>query len=513
MISGTLRPFIFATAALAVGAFAAAPPKKDLDDPNAPVSYFKRIRPIFQAQCQGCHQPARAKGGYIMTDFARLIEGGEDSAKDGTHAIIPKDPDKSTLLKLITPVNGEAEMPKKKPPLPEADQQLIRRWIAEGAVDDTPANARQRFDAEHPPVYQRPPVVTSLDFSPDGTLLAVAGFHEVLLWKADGSELLGRLIGLSERIQSVRFSPDGKKLAAGGGRPAQMGEVQIWEVEKRKLALSVPVGFDTVYGVAWSPDGKLVSFGCPDNSLRVIDAETGAQTLQQNSHSDWVLGTVFTQKGDQLLSVGRDMSTKLTEVATARFIDNISSITPGALRGGLQTVARHPQRDEFLIGGADGIPQAYRLNRKVQRKIGDNALCIRKWPAMEGRIYAADYSPDGTRFAAASSLDGKGAVNFYNYDFNTEMPAEMVAIEGKDDGARTADEKAKIAAHYVSDTKLLASAPLDGGVYALRYLHDGSGVAVAGEDGKVRFIAAADGKVVKEFVPVPLGPAPETAAK
>jgi mono/diheme cytochrome c family protein len=266
MITGTLRPFIFVTAALAVGAFAAAPPKKDLDDPNAPVSYFKRIRPIFQAQCQGCHQPARAKGGYIMTDFAKLIEGGEDAAKDGTHAIIPKDPDKSTLLKLITPVNGEAEMPKKKPPLPEVDQQLIRRWIAEGAVDDTPANARQRFDAEHPPVYQRPPVVTSLDFSPDGTLLAIAGFHEVLLWKADGSELLGRLIGLSERIQSVRFSPDGKKLAAGGGRPAQMGEVQIWDIEKRKLALSVPVGFDTIYGVAWSPDGKMVSFGCPDNS-------------------------------------------------------------------------------------------------------------------------------------------------------------------------------------------------------------------------------------------------------
>src|SRR3954469_45532 len=118
-------------------------------------------------------------------------------------------------------------MPPKKTPLAETDIALVRRWIAEGAVDDTPANARQRFDAEHPPVYQRPPVVTSLDFSPDGTLLAIAGFHEVLLWKADGSELLARLIGLSERIQTVRFSPDGKKLAACGGRPAQMGEIQI----------------------------------------------------------------------------------------------------------------------------------------------------------------------------------------------------------------------------------------------------------------------------------------------
>ena len=216
--------------------------------------------------------------------------------------------------------------------------------------------------------------------------------------------------------------------------------MQIWDVEKRKLTLSAPIGFDTVYGVSWSPDGKSVSFGCSDNTLRAIDAQTGAQVLQQASHSDWVLDTVFTHKGDQLVSVGRDMSAKLTEVATQRFMDNISSITPGALRGGLQCVARHPARDEFLVGGADGIPQAYRIVRKVQRRIGDNALCIRKWPAMEGRIYGVAFSPDGTKFAAASSLDDKGMLNFYNYDMSTEMPPEILAIENKA-GARMRKRK------------------------------------------------------------------------
>ena len=264
-------------------------------------------------------------------------------------------------------------MPKKQQPLLGPEIALIRRWVAEGAVDDTPPNARQRYDAEHPPVYHRAPVITSMDFSPDGSLLAVAGFHEVLLWKADGSELLARLVGLSDRIQTVRFSPDGKRLVACGGRPAQMGEVQIWDVEKRKLILSAPIGYDTVYGASWSPDGKIVSFGCPDNAVRAIDSSTGAQVLQQVSHSDWVLDTVFTHEGDKLVSVGRDMSAKLTEVATQRFIDNISSITPGALRGGLQSVARHPKRDEFLVGGSDGIPEAYRIVRKVQRRIGDDA--------------------------------------------------------------------------------------------------------------------------------------------
>jgi WD40 repeat protein len=287
-----------------------------------------------------------------------------------------------------------------------------------------------------------------------------------------------------------------------------MGEIQIWNVEKRALELSVPVGFDTLYGANWSPDGKSISFGCPDNAVRAIDAETGKQILQQSSHNDWVLDTVFTHKGDQLVSVGRDMSAKLTEVATQRFIDNISSITPGALRGGLQTVARHPQRDEFLVGGADGIPQAYRLVRKVQRRIGDNALCIRKWPAMEGRIYATDFSPDGTRFAAGSSLDGKGAVNLYNYDFNTEMPADIVALENKASDARSAEEKQKVEAHYTSDVKLLASAPFEAGIYALCFRPDGAVVAVAGEDGIVRFLNATDAKVVKEFVPVPISSEP-----
>ena len=119
---------------------------------------------------------------------------------------------------------------------------------------------------DHPPDYTRPPVIPASTSRPTGQLLAVAGFHEVLLWKADGSELVGRLVGLSERIESVGFSPDGKKLAVTGGRPARMGEVQVWDVAKRKLALSVPVTFDTVYGASWSPDGTKIAFGCADNT-------------------------------------------------------------------------------------------------------------------------------------------------------------------------------------------------------------------------------------------------------
>lgn len=182
----------------AVAAVSASGPK---------VSYDKQIRPIFQAQCQGCHQPAKAGGGFVMTAFDRMLKGGESEMP----AIVPGKAEESYLVDKITPQNGKAEMPQDKPPLSAAELDLIGRWIAQGALDDTPQTAKARYDMSHPPEYTRLPVIPALAFSPDGTLLAVAGFHEVLLWKSDGSELAGRLVGLSERVESLAFSPDGQK--------------------------------------------------------------------------------------------------------------------------------------------------------------------------------------------------------------------------------------------------------------------------------------------------------------
>ena len=41
------------------------------------VSYFKDVRPIFQQNCQGCHQPAKAQGGYVMTDHPSMLKVGD----------------------------------------------------------------------------------------------------------------------------------------------------------------------------------------------------------------------------------------------------------------------------------------------------------------------------------------------------------------------------------------------------------------------------------------------------
>ena len=437
--------------------------------PAAKVSFFRDVRPVLQEQCQGCHQPAKRSGEYVMTPFAALIKGGESNSP----AIVAGKPADSNLLTQITPDKGKAEMPKGKAPLAATQIELIRRWIAEGAIDDTPASAAAAFDAAHPPVYHLPPVLSAVDYSPDGSLLAVSGYHEVLLWKADGSALVDRLVGLSERIQSLAFSPDGKKLAVAGGSPARLGEVQVWDVAKRKLLLSVPMTYDTLYGVSWSPDGNHIAFGCADNSVRAIDAATGAQVLFQGAHNDWVLGTVFSKDASHLISVSRDRSMKLIEFATQRFVDNITSITPGALKGGLASVDRNPKSDEVVVGGADGVPKIYHIFRPAgkARQIGDDNNLIRVFDGMAGRIYAVEYNRDGTRIVAGSSSQGTGEIRVYN--------AETAQLVCKFDGQ-------------------------PGPIYTARFSPDGHQVAAAGFSGKVMLMDAATGKLLKEFTPVPL---------
>ncbi len=484
--------------------------------PAEPVSFHRDIRPILQAHCQGCHQPAKADGDYVMTQFDRLVKGGESESA----AIVPGKPDESYLIEMITPAKGEAQMPQGKPPLAAEQLELIRRWIRQGAVDDTPQNARQRYDQDHPPIYSLPPVITSLDYSPDGKWLAVAGFHEVLIHRAEGG-LVARLVGLAERIESVSFSPDGKRLAATGGLPGRAGEVQVWDLEETQadgktsltaeLAISIPVTHDTVYAGKWSPDGKLIAIGCGDNSVRIFDATSGEQVLFQGAHNDWVLDAVFSVDGKHLMSVGRDMSAKLIEVATERFVDNITSITPGVLKGGIQAVARHPSRDEIVIGGADGVPKVYRVFRQTVRKIGDDANLIRRLPQLKGRIFAIAVSHDGKRIASSSSLNGAGQVAIDGYEFDTALTAELKKIMSKVAATRTPDERKKLEAYRTEGLKRYATIDFPAGIFAVDFHPDGKTLAVAGFDGQIRLIDVAGGKVRKTIAAVEVSPATEVA--
>jgi WD40 repeat protein len=392
--------------------------------------------------------------GLDLTTFAGFKTGGTKGA-----AFVPGDPAASLAIKYLT---GELKpsMPMGLPMLPAADIDVIRQWIKDGAIDDSPAEAI----STEPPVYKQPPVITALKFSPDGKMLAVGGNREVILHNADGSGLIRRLVGKAERILSIAFSKDGKLLVAGGGTPARFGEVQWWDTATGRQLRRAEVTTDTVFGASLAPDASKVAVGCADNTVRVFDSTSAKELYKLGNHENWVLATVFGVDGKRFVSAGRDRAAKLISASDGRFIENVNQ-----LAGELTAVARHPTRDEIVIGGEERYPYLYRLDRPRNMKVGEDATLIRKLERQEGAIFALDWSPDGKHIAIAGA-------------------APHVAIYDAETGKRA-----------------LACTGHTAGVYSISYSPDGARLATGGFDGTVRIYDAANATLVKSFIPVPIG--------
>ncbi|HEY3131471.1 MAG TPA: c-type cytochrome domain-containing protein [Acidobacteriota bacterium] len=412
----------------------------------------------------GCHQPATKSGGLLLTSYADFRQGGKQGS-----SFVPGHPEQSIVIRRLT---GELQprMPKDMAPLADLEIELFRRWILEGAKDDTASSSSADLGNPEPPVYQAAPLITALAYSPDGSALAVSGYHEVLLHQPDGSGLIGRLVGRAERIHSIVYSADGKLLLAVGGSPARMGEVQIWDVSNRKLVRKVRVAADSLYGAALSPDGKYLSYGCADKTIRIMAVDTGEEIKKMEHHTDGVFGTIFSHDGKRLVSVSRDHFVKLIEVASGTFIENLNLLTKATFggQGELFCLARHPKLDIVVTGGDDRTPRMYTLNRPRAIKIDDDSCLLREFEIQPGQVLAVAFSPDGSRIAVA----GMGEeINVYL----TQSGEKAATLKGH-----------------------------QGGIYAVAFSPAGTQLAAAGFDGTVRIYDVKSSAMLKAFIPVPL---------
>ena len=422
------------------------------------VSYFKEIRPLFRRSCTGCHQPMKAKGGLDLTTHVAAMKGGKHAPD-----IRPGDSKASRLVKEIS--GDEPSMPEEGDPLTAAEVALVSRWIAQGATDDTPEGGYvHRLTS--PPVYRSLPATGALAWSPDGNILAVAGWHEVLLHHGNSTGIVARLVGDSPRIESLAFSPDGNQLAVSGGAPSEYGEVQIWNVISRILSRSIKTTGDAVFGVSWSPDGKRVAIGCADKMVRVFTVADGTEVMKCDNHIDWVFATTWNHTGASLVTASRDRALKLIDVASGRLIDDVN-------RQGdpLVSLARHPSENLVVCGSDKGELRIYRMEPRGGRLAeGDDKenSFVRKLERLSGSLQALSWSGDGSLIAAGST-------------------AGEVRIFSAADGRRKATPKWT-----------------GGPVFSLSFQPSGHVLAVGGYDGRIRLYDSNNGELVREFDSVPL---------
>jgi Protein of unknown function (DUF1553)/Protein of unknown function (DUF1549)/Planctomycete cytochrome C len=95
-------------------------------DPAAVEFFEKSVRPILAARCQGCHGPAKQKGGLRLDSRARILAGGSTGP-----AVVPGDPAESLLVDAIN--YGEMYQMPPKSRLPAEEIRTLTEWVRRGA--------------------------------------------------------------------------------------------------------------------------------------------------------------------------------------------------------------------------------------------------------------------------------------------------------------------------------------------------------------------------------------------
>src|SRR5262249_17051124 len=153
-------------------------------------------------------------------------------------------------------------------------------------------------------------IIVCIAFSPDGKYMAGGGRQRVWLWDLIENKQKCLFERAATWVQTLAFSPDSQLLATGGkdqlsgGQPEGLpAQVTIWDVKARRDVLALSGHTFDIESVAFSPDGKRIGSGATDGTSRVWEIPSGKElrVVRQEFGTGQV---AFTPDGRTLITAG-----------------------------------------------------------------------------------------------------------------------------------------------------------------------------------------------------------------
>ncbi len=235
----------------------------------------------------------------------------------------------------------------------------------------------------HPLVWSRSvagPTLSS-DRSPDGRTVAAGAGRDIQLLEGDSGEPTSTLSGHRDTVVSVRFSPDGSRIASG----AMDGRLLLWTLSGTS---SVLVDMEEgIYAVAFSPDGTLLAGGGRGGRLHVFDTRTLQRVSLLRQEPATINAIAFDTEG-RLWSAANDGRIREWDVrrATPVRVLGPSDGSNDAPAAGVQSLA-FDGVGRLAAGDARGELVIWDLER------GAPTLAVR---AHRSLLHALAFDPNGT---------------------------------------------------------------------------------------------------------------------
>jgi WD40 repeat protein len=192
------------------------------------------------------------------------------------------------------------------------------------------------------------------------------------------------LTGHSDSVWSVAYSPDGQTLASGSWDKT----IKLWNVKTGNLLQTLTGHSDQVRSVAYSPDGQTLASGSSDKTIKLWNVRTGnlLQTLTGHSDSVWL---AYSPDGQTLASGSWDNTIKIWDVKTGNLLQTLTGHSDS-----VYSVAYSPDGQTLASGSSDNTIKLWNV------KTGNLLQTVTGHSHSVRSVAYIAYSPDGQTLAS-----------------------------------------------------------------------------------------------------------------
>ena len=227
--------------------------------------------------------------------------------------------------------------------------------------------------------------IRSVAFSPDGKRIVTASYDRTArVWDAaTGREIL-QLRGHTDRLRSASFSPDGRHIVTGSYDKT----ARIWEATTGQQIMVLSGHTDGVRSAEFSPDGTRVVTSSYDQTARVWDVATGKQLQVLSGHTSSVASASFSPDGERILTASQDRTARIWDVGSGKQLVLLNGHT-----GQLTSAAFSPDGRHVVTGSYDKTARIWdaTTGQQLTQLSGHTQLLER-----------VEYSRDGSRIVTIS---------------------------------------------------------------------------------------------------------------
>ena len=286
------------------------------DEPSAnQVVSYDAVQVVIRKHCASCHNEDQPRGDLVLTSFDKVMAGSSSGP-----VVVPGSVAESPLYTLAAHLDSP-KMPPNKPRISLRELNLIERWINTGLKEEvnssiaklpmdsetivTSDTKQQTVTSSLRRLSQATPI-RAVAAHPSDPVVAVAGYHQVVLLRTDTGKIQEQAIDVGQRdVSALRFSQDGKWLFIAAGIAGGSGTVMVLNWQEQKWLPNVGDELDAIASLDCNHDSSMLAIGTTSRVVKTLRVDTGEQLSAHRKHTDWVLSVAFSPDGLLLASGDR----------------------------------------------------------------------------------------------------------------------------------------------------------------------------------------------------------------